>query len=427
MQKFLIRYNDFLKYIITALIIFVPLYPKFPAFRISESYVAIRLEDFLILFTLFTIFPILIKYSKELIKNKLIRSILIFLLIGSVSLISGVYLTQTTNLTQGLLHYLRRIEYFSLFFVGFVYIRYLNKDKNFFEYVIKLLLLVNFFIFIYGFGQRYFEFPVIITQNEEYSKGVALRWVPGAHINSTFAGHYDLASYLVLVLPIFVASIFIYKDRLSKIIFIGSTILGLWLLSMAASRISVAALFISVTLVFVFLKRFKELALTIFILFIIFATSPDLQVRYKRLFDVVINKISLVQIAYAQNINNEIVFEDRSSSIRLNVEWPRAIRAFSKNPILGTGYSSIGLATDNDYLRLLGEVGILGFSAFLYVIYNIFKYFTKDSLFKVAIMSSLVGILVIALFIDIFEASKFALMFWLFIGLIVGSKNKNYE
>ena len=64
------------------------------------------------------------------------------------------------------------------------------------------------------------------------------------------------------------------------------------------------------------------------------------------------------------------VFEDRSVSIRLNVEWPRAIRAFSKNPLLGTGYSSITLATDNDFLRLLGEVGLVGALAFFLIFAN---------------------------------------------------------
>ena len=35
----------------------------------------------------------------------------------------------------------------------------------------------------------------------------------------------------------------------------------------------------------------------------------------------------------------------RSGEIRFKVEWPRALRAFAKNPLLGTGYSSVTLAT----------------------------------------------------------------------------------
>ncbi len=124
------------------------------------------------------------------------------------------------------------------------------------------------------------------------------------------------------------------------------------------------------------------------------------------------------------------VFEDRSSSIRLNVEWPRAIRAFTKNPLLGTGYSSITLATDNDYLRLLGEAGALGFLAFSLIFirignltlanFPIHKNFSGvEQAFIAGIAGSIPGVLLNAVFIDVFEASKFAILFWLLMGMFV--------
>ena len=129
------------------------------------------------------------------------------------------------------------------------------------------------------------------------------------------------------------------------------------------------------------------------------------------------------------------VFEDRSTSIRLNVEWPRALRAFSKNPLFGTGYSSITLASDNDYLRSLGETGLLGFLAFSQIFAWLILYFKNgykkmDDLEKVFVYSffaSLVGILMNAMFIDIFEASKLALSFWLFMGMSLFLLQKPYE
>ena len=63
----------------------------------------------------------------------------------------------------------------------------------------------------------------------------------------------------------------------------------------------------------------------------------------------------------------------RSFQIRLNIEWPRAIRAFWKNPFLGTGYSSITIATDNDYLRILGETGIFGLLSFVLLFFVLVK------------------------------------------------------
>jgi O-antigen ligase len=124
------------------------------------------------------------------------------------------------------------------------------------------------------------------------------------------------------------------------------------------------------------------------------------------------------------------VFEDRSTSIRLAVEWPRAIRAFIKNPLLGSGYSSIGLAADNDYLRLLAEVGLLGFFAFMLIIVRILFAFASTLPltlnfsgiklgFVAGVIGGTLGILLNAVFIDIFEASKIAIIFWLIVGLAV--------
>jgi O-antigen ligase len=128
--------------------------------------------------------------------------------------------------------------------------------------------------------------------------------------------------------------------------------------------------------------------------------------------------------------------EDRSTNIRFNVEWPRAIRALAKNPLLGTGYSSITLATDNDYLRLLGEVGLLGFFAFFLIFLRIgalyldtlplYRRFSGIELaFIAGAIGALPGLFANAVFIDIFEASKFAITFWLITGISLGLVNKH--
>jgi len=127
--------------------------------------------------------------------------------------------------------------------------------------------------------------------------------------------------------------------------------------------------------------------------------------------------------------------EDRSISIRLNVEWPRSLRALRKNPILGTGYSSITLATDNDYLRMLGETGIFGFFSFFLmfgsVLIAIFSKAIKsgwdsiEGVFLYGALAAIPGVLLNMVFIDILEASKFAIVFWLILGSAVGlAKNE---
>lgn len=419
--------------IIAAILLVVPLFPKFPAFRIPGTYVAIRLEDFLILFALLFFATPIIQNIRQLIKNNVSRSILLFLSIGLVSLLSGIYLTQSVDLKIGLLHWIRRIEYLSLFYIGFIYIRNSKVNSNdIFDFVLKLFLIVNLIAFAYGVGQKYLEFPVIVTQNEEYSKGIALRWVPGAHINSTFAGHYDLASFIVLIVPTFITAFFVLKDRLSRIILGVSTLFGFWLLSVAVSRISIVAFVIAVSISLLLYKKFKEIIIVGIISVIIFGTAPDLQVRYKRIFDVVKQRLTSIVLVQAQENGN--VNEDRSTSIRLNVEWPRAMRAFTKNPILGTGYSSITLATDNDYLRALGETGAFGLLSFLLIFMYLYKHLknyifdsSMKSIFIAGFIGSTVGIIATAIFIDIFEASKFAIIYWLVTGLVVGGTKNEYE
>ena len=312
--------------------------------------------------------------------------------------------------------------------------------------------MVIFFAFVYGFGQRYFSWPIIITQNQEYSKGVALRWMPGSHINSTFAGHYDLATFLVLVLPVVITSLFILKNKLAKLFLLAIWLMSLWLLVNTASRISLVSYLVATTFSLVLIKKYKVIPVVLLISLSFIGFSSNLQERYTRIWGVVRERVFEVKIIdnlvsgeiYAQVDEESLykkdkpsptptpvpVFEDRSSSIRLNVEWPRAIRAFSKNPLLGTGFSSITLATDNDYLRALGEVGFLGLLSFSLIFITIFKeflgvfplqeYFNGLNLaFVSGMVAAIPGIFLNAIFIDVFEASKFAIIFWLFMGMAI--------
>ena len=134
---------------------------------------------------------------KEVFRERIERSMFIYLAVGATSLLSAILLTQTVVPHIGFLHWLRRIEYFVPFFLGTIYV-WKNKGRDL-EFFVKVFMVTFILLFVYGVGQRYFHWPVIITQNEEYSRGVALRWIPGSHINSTFAGHYDLATFLVLL------------------------------------------------------------------------------------------------------------------------------------------------------------------------------------------------------------------------------------
>ncbi len=401
------------KAIFTFLILFVLIYPKFPLAAISGTFVAIRLEDIVILLTL-------IYLNFKLIKNTPIhRSVYLYLFIAACAAFSGIFLTKTANLGQGLLHLFRRFEYMSMFFVGF----YLFNKKIHFQFLLNLLIFATTIISLYGLGQQYLQFPIISTTNSEFSKGLALTLGAGARINSTFAGHYDLAAFMLFPL-ILIISLIIQNPKY-KIPLIILWIISYWVMLLSASRITFASLFIATILFLIFVKKYKLIPLFVIITVFGFLASPQLRGRYLELIKnhLSIPKVSAQEVVRpvfdtADALKPPAVPEDRSLNIRLKAEWPKALRAFYKNPVFGSGFSSIGLASDNEYLRLLAESGILGFFSFILIFYRYIKLIIKSKdYFLLATACAIIGLLLNALFIDVFTASKIALFTWLLIGI----------
>lgn len=470
MLKLWKKYNqNILKYLVAAIIFAIPLYPKFPFITVPGTFVSIRLEDFLIFIVAAFWFLTITPKLKNLLSQKITKLVVLFLCVALLSVISAIFITKTAVPHIAILHWLRRIEYMLPLFIGMSVIRS-QKDLAFF---MKCFLLVILYMFFYGIGQKYFGLPVITTQNYEYSKGVALRYTQGGHLTSTFAGHYDLASFLVFLLPFFfsilfsgsINKLFSRNDRLRNIYILFwflAIISGFWMLINSVSRISIVTYILAVTVTLFLIRRYKVIPFFIILSIVFISVSSNLVSRYTSIFEVTIQKIlnppktSVIFLpeAYAASVSGGLpqrkipeelptpppqpVFEDRSTSIRLNVEWPRAIRAFKKNPPLGTGFSSITLATDNDYLRLLGETGILGLTSFLLILFYLFKKVFKQcplpknidlsSAFVAGFIGGFAGILLNAVFIDIFEASKFAIIFWLFVGFFLKIAHENeYE
>lgn len=129
-----------------------------------------------------------------------------------------------------------------------------------------------------------------------------------------------------------------------------------------------------------------------------------------------------------------------SLAIRLDTLWPRALEGFYTNPLLGSGYATLtkesveqfteAESTDNNYLRTLGETGLVGFIFFygtigmaLYAAFTTLRYLTnKDGivrLFVVGYIAGSIGLMLNALYIDIYAASKVALTFWGITGIIM--------
>ena len=388
------------------LLVFIPLYPKLPSLEIPGSYVRIRLEDFAIAVAFLIALPLLWQKKQILLKNPIGQGIIVYWLVGLTVTLSAIFITQLVWPHLAWLHYFRRIEYMGLFFLGFLAIR----NKKDFKIFLNVLLIVISIVFFYALGQKFYSLPAISTMNEEFSKGIMIRLDVWTRVSATFAGHYDLAIFMTIVIPIILATFFSTKSKAKKLIMVLIFLACYYLLILTASRISFVAYLGSISLLLILINKKWWLPPIIALSLLGSFFSEDINQRFAATIKVegpkIVQKISrtlesllpeekqqdLAQkrlltptpIAIGKEINEEEakkkiappttagitpkptptpmpsrqkateVGVERSGDIRFGVEWPRAIKHFKKNPLLGTGYSSITLATDNDYLRTLG-------------------------------------------------------------------------
>jgi len=515
--------TNILKFIVIGTLIFTTLYPKLPSIQITHTWVYIRLEDFAIAMC---VGLWLIQVLRRKVKLALPIGIPIFLywIVGLVSLIFCLIFIAPTLANFfpkiAVLQYFRRIEYMILFFVAFSTIKSI-KDVR--DYIIGLVVAV-IGVIIYGLGQHFyldlwhqfpqffekypFCFPAFETGNEEFAKGIPLCLPVGARTTSTFGGHYDLAAYLVVILPILLGALLAFRKIIQKIFFGLLYIGGLMVLIFTSSRTSFATYLVGVIAALLFLGK-KKLILPVLVLSIglllIFSSSTaqrfletirftsvvtnsqgqvvgvaqntlpsNLQKRIAKNSFVISEEapsqnlpvgssfITLPQAPVATNvavIKNKLdpkeaerlklayggleistisgsfliqkaLVYDISFTTRFQAEWPRDFAAFLRSPVFGTGYSSLTLASDNDYLRSLGETGFLGLLSFLgiFAIFGIYLKQTKDHVentlakyFALGLAGGVVGLFANAILIDVFEASKVAEPLWILLGVGVGA------
>src|SRR3989344_9258538 len=129
-------WNNFLFVFTIFLLAFIPLYPKIPLVDVKNTWVYVRVEDFLIGFVLMSWIWLLIK-GKISLKTPLTIPILIFWIIGAIATIHGIVLIFPTlaNIFPNVafLSLIRHIEYTSLFFIAYQGM----KEKRFLPFVIS--------------------------------------------------------------------------------------------------------------------------------------------------------------------------------------------------------------------------------------------------------------------------------------------------
>lgn len=464
------KLNSVIFLLVSFLFAFIPLYPKFPLLNIKGTFVAIRIEDFIIglAVSLWVVYLFISDQLRPFLKDKLNQAIMLFFFIGVFSTASAIFLTHSVVPHLSILHLLRRVEFIILLPI----VASAITSKKRLITVLIILTLTVLSVNIYALGQQYLDWPVISTTNSEFSKGLILSLSPGARVNSTFAGHYDLAVFLAMALALMTAIFFAVRWVLKPVI-ISLAGLSLLVLILTSARLSFVAAFIGVIVALILSKKNRYIFMIIILLTGILIYPSQLRDRFVS--TIVVNllhqgqryqgrtedqksrsKLNIPTLAVktsslsaqtstfastSGSIATDITPGEpvditqlgvyRSFQIRLNIEWPRAIKAFIKNPLLGTGYSSIDIATDNDFLRSLGEVGLLGTLGLILIFIEVSKRILSNlkntskliRYFSAGVFSMMVAFIINGSFIDVFEASKVASLFWMILGLNLAVSN----
>ena len=314
----LIQFYDrhVLTFLTVLFLIIIPLYPKIPFMRIHDTYISVRLEDFYVALASVVFFIQVLRKKVEWNKT----FVLLFVAFWSMGLISVAYNIFISKIiffrNIALLHALRRIEYMLPFFIAYAavktelsYIQTSDKLRQVLEKFMNVALWVVFVVCLYALGQktsllfqpvrdiflwmstnsygamkdiayvlfRFFDFPAVQTMNAEFAKGHLLNLTPESRVSSTFAGHYDLAAFLVFFLPLTAGALSYTKHKIrDSVIYVMS----IWTLILTASRASFGAFVFSITLYFVYTRKWKGLVLTLVITGLLLYANRDMTERF---------------------------------------------------------------------------------------------------------------------------------------------------
>lgn len=408
---------------------FIVLFPKLTLVTISGSNVGIRFDDLAVLIIAVCLALTMIRRRglvKASLSGPVTRYWLLFIVWGIASTLIGLLLLDAVESPLlGMLYLGRYVEFFVVYLAASLVVW----DRT----ILKTLYLVFFFsavaVVAYGFLQLgdlvpYFTTLLSLVNPEEVT------YATSGVIMSTFAGHYDFGIYLVLVLGFllfFMTGTFRRSDsyrsleeklgqRQSLVLFICYLLMVL-LISFAIYLTNSRSSFIAVVVVLIVWGYSNSRRLSI-AASLTGAMLASLYLRGK-----LSNKLGRFKIG-----TKALTF-DLSSIERLR-KWITLFSEFGVISLIsGFGLSSQGEALDGYYMRLLGEMGLIGIGLFALMLWSLMAAINRvrkvgpSDLFWTGLAEGMrlgtLALLVQAMFIDTFVATKIMYVFWLLAGVVV--------
>lgn len=396
-----------IKLLFLALIILMPL-GEITRIDIGNNTV-IKINDIVLFLTVFSyaIYYFLNK-NKDKSKNNLSKPILIFSIIGLVSLLINFSNLKINEFFVSILYLIRWLLYAGIYFVVSSF------DYNFKKRIPIYLMISSLIVLFLGYFQ-YFFYPSL--RNLYY-----LGW--DEHLYRMFSSFLDpnfFGSFLVLILILNFGLLMLYKNIKSRALFLLSGLLIFNAVFLTYSRSALIMLFISIMVFLILIKKARLILLLIITFFVIF--------------------LFMSKNFYIENLN---LLRTASSKARIDSS-NTALKIIEKNPIMGVGFNAYRYAqlrygfkkensnipnhsdsgTDNSFLFVLATTGIVGFISYLYLLLAIIKTTVNNlnaennfnKIFSVVIISSFSGMIVNSIFINSLFYTFIMEWIWILLGI----------
>lgn len=428
------RKEKILHIYLTILMIVILILPKINIISVPGIRIGIRIEDIMIAIYAFILLYRLIK--KKIKINKQIKTILVlFSIYIAISFISTIvnYIVGQVGLRLSMLYVIRKIEYFILFFAGIDFFNTTNNKKC----ILNLLNAVVVFHIIYSF----LEYANIIGDI-----GHLIGRANNDRIYTTFSGPYEFSAFFSMMSCIYIIKIL--KDK--NYIYIPLLIISVVEILISQSRISLLAVLGVFALALLYYmkdkqKRIKVISLLVVscIIFLLFVQFSNINFL-KRFKDIdLLGSLNTVKIAWNNGdyqyykdtgeikVSAEASMSSTDSSFVFRIsKWATLLKeTLESNILLGIGPSIVGEGIDGNYTRIICETGVLGIFVWITILIYILKqtYRDKNNINKEYSFFILINLCIIAIFIDIFEASKIMCVYWFILGISLIDTNSFKE
>ncbi len=388
----------------TALIILIfsmLLSPELPIGGVPGREVVIRLDDIFLLVIFFG-WMARMAINKELGLLRVTpinRPILIYVFICMLS--SGIgALEGTTNPKHSMFYIIKYIEYFIVFFMVTNNIKDYRQVKTF----VWLMFLTCMIVSAYGL---YSSFSLGLRATAPFEG-------PAGESNT-------LAGYLIIMMGMMMGIILYARSPGVRFLLTGCLIFIFLPFIYTLSRSGWLGFIGMYGAFLLFSKRSKGILLILLLLSIVMFPALMPQVAHDRIQNTFSGHTSI------HVLGKDIVLDE--STLARFTSFKRSLDLWAERPLLGRGVPGGGVVSDVQYSRILREVGLAGFLAFLWIICALFKSGLKSYTcpdiddfergLSLGFLCALSGILVMGCAAEVFIIIRIMEPFWFLAAIVV--------